>query len=116
MAGKTEKLKKNADTESVTATSDGNKTAQKETKPKQKKPNAFAKFFKRIGKFFKECSLELKKIVWATPSSTLKNTVMVTVAIVVFTAAVFGLDWLFRDVLLKYLGKVPLLIENLFWG
>lgn len=112
MADKADKLKKSA--ESAPAATDEKKTAPKEAK--QKKPNAFVNFFKKVGKFFKECKLELKKIVWATPSSTLKNTAMVTVAIVVFAVAVFGVDSLFRDVVLKYLGKIPLWIANLTWG
>ena len=31
-----------------------------------KKPNAFVRFFKRIGKFFRELRSELKKVVWPT--------------------------------------------------
>ena len=105
------------DTEQTTAvSSEDKKTASKETKPKEKKPGALSRFFQRIGRFFKESKVELKKIVWASPSSTVKNTVLVTVVIVLFAAVFFGLDTLFRDVIIEWLSKIPMLFENLFWG
>lgn len=107
-----DEMKKNAEM----ASAEAKKTASNEAKPKQKKPNAFVNFFKKIGKFFKECKIELRKIVWPTFSSTLKYTALVTVAIVLFTVVFFGLDVLFRDVLLRWLGKIPMLIANLGWG
>ena len=94
----------------TTATSDaaeGTKTASKESKPKKKKPNPVVTFFKKLLKFFKECKSELKKIVWASPSSTLKNTIIVTIAIVVFAAFFFACDWLFRDIVIAGLCKIP---------
>ena len=94
----------------TTVTSDaaeGKKTTSKESKPKQKKPNPVVKFFKKLWKFFRECKSELKKIVWASPSSTLKNTIIVTIAIIVFAAFFFACDWLFRDVLIAGLCKIP---------
>ncbi|MBQ8398554.1 MAG: preprotein translocase subunit SecE [Clostridia bacterium] len=86
------------------------KTASKEPKPKQKKPNPVLKFFKKIGKFLKECKSELKKISWASLSSTLRNTIIVTVAIVIFAAFFFVCDWLFRDIIIEGLCKIPELI------
>lgn len=94
----------------TTVTSDAaeeKKTASKESKPKKKKPNPFVTFFKKIWKFLRECKSELKKIVWASPSSTLKNTIIVTIAIVVFAAFFFACDWLFRDIVIAGLCKIP---------
>ena len=47
--------------ESTAVAEDAKKTAPKEQKTKQKKPN----IFKRFGKYLKECKSEVKKIVWA---------------------------------------------------
>ena len=104
----TEEIK---ETTATSETVEENKTASKESKskqkPKQKKPNPVLNFFKKILKFFKECKSELKKIVWASPSSTLKNTIIVTIAIIVFAAFFFACDWLFRDVVIAGLCKIP---------
>lgn len=107
---------KNEKSESASVTPEVKKTASKDAKPKTKKPNKVGAFFKKIGKFFKECKVELKKIVWASAPSTLKNTVLVTIVILLFAAVLFGLDLLFRDVIIDWLGKIPTLIANLGWG
>ncbi len=65
----------------------------------QKKPNAFARFFKRVGKFFRDCKGELKKIVWPTPKSVFKNTGVVLVTIIVLGLFVFLLDTGFMNLL-----------------
>ena len=83
------------------------KTATKTAKTEKKKPNKFVGFFKKIGKFFKECKVELKKIVWASPSATTKNTILVTVAILLFAAIFLGLDTLFNALLNRWLPSIP---------
>ncbi len=65
----------------------------------EKKSNAFVRFFKRIGKFFKDCKGELKKIVWPTPKSVFKNTGVVLVTIIVLGLFVFLLDTGFMNLL-----------------
>ncbi len=92
------------------AVAEKKKTAQKAAK----KPNAFVNFFKKIGKFFADCRVEMKNIVWSSPSSTLKNTILVTIAVIVFTAVFYGLDFLFRDILIGWLQDLPRYITNLF--
>ena len=104
-----EELKKE---DTAVAPSKEKKTASKDAKPKQKKPNKFVGFFKKIGKFFKECRIELKKIVWASPSATLKNTILVTVVILLFAALFFGLDKLFNTMINDWLGSIPTIIAN----
>lgn len=64
-----------------------------------KKQNAFVRFFKRIGKFFRDCKGELKKIVWPTPKSVFKSTGVVLVTIVVLGLFVFALDTGFMNLL-----------------
>ncbi len=68
----------------------------------KKKPNAFVAFFKRLGKFFRDCKGEVKKIVWPTPQQCFKNMGVVIVTILVLGVCVFALDTVF----MKLLGLV----------
>ena len=68
------------------------KTAPKDTKPKEKRPG-----------FFKECKSERKKIVWASLPSTVQNTVITVVVIIVATAIFAGFDALFRTAVMDWL-------------
>ncbi len=68
-------------------------------KKKDNKPNAFVRFFKRIGKFCRDCKGELKKIVWPTPKSVFKSTGVVLVTIIVLGLFVFLLDTGFMNLL-----------------
>ena len=56
-----------------------------------KKPNAFVRFFKRIGKFFRELRSELKKVVWPTKSQMVNNTLLCVLAVGLFV-------WIFDGV------------------
>lgn len=68
-------------------------------KKTDKKPNAFVRFFKKIGKFFRDCKGELKKIVWPTPKSVFKSTGVVLVTIIILGLFVFLLDTGFMNLL-----------------
>ena len=48
-----------------------------------KKDDAKPGFFKRIGKWFREMKSELKKVVWPTPKSLAKNSVVAVVFMLV---------------------------------
>lgn len=61
-------------------------------KTPQKKPNFFARFGKRIGQFFRDGKMEIKKIVWPKPRAVFKNMGVVLATIVIIGAFVFGLD------------------------
>lgn len=67
---------------------------------KNKKPNAFVRFFKGIGKKFKEIFSELKKVTWPTFPKVVKQTGVVLGVILVFlifiTAADYGFQWLLK--------------------
>ena len=73
------------------------KTAKKTEEKKDKKPNAFVRFCKRVVKFVKDCKGEIKKIVWPTPKATFKNTGVVLVTIIVLGLFVFLLDTAFMN-------------------
>ena len=64
-----------------------------------KKTNAFVDFFKKTGKFFRDCKGEIKKIVWPTPQTVFKNTGVVLVTIIVLGLFIFALDTVFMKLL-----------------
>lgn len=67
------------------------KDAPAKVKKAEKKPG----FFKKLGKFFRECKSEMKKIVWSSKKQTFNNTVVVIASMLVIGAIVVGLDYLF---------------------
>ncbi len=64
-----------------------------------KKPNAFAGFLKRTGKFFRDCKGEIKKIVWPTVKTVFKNMGVVLVTIAILGTFIFLLDSAFMQLL-----------------
>lgn len=50
------------------------------------------KFFNAIGKFFKDCKSEIKKVVWPTKEAVTRNTLVVLAVIIIIGLFVFGLD------------------------
>ena len=54
-----------------------------------KKDDTKPGFFKRIGKWFREMKSELKKVIWPTPK-TLRNTVFISVGMMLASAIVIG--------------------------
>lgn len=59
---------------------------------KDKTPNKKPNIFKRIGNYFREVFIEIKKIVWPTPKKTFKNTGIVLLAMLVAGVVIFGVD------------------------
>ena len=53
-----------------------------------KKPNIFS----RMGKFFKDCRSEFKKLVWPTKKQLAKNSSVVLVSMIVFGACLSLVD------------------------
>ena len=52
--------------------------------------------FKRIGRFFKDVKVELKKVTWPTKKQAVKNTVVVLIFLIVIGLFVFLIDTLFH--------------------
>ena len=82
-------------------------TASEEPKKAEKKPAKKDKpsFIERTKKFWREYKSELKKVAWATRESTLKNTLIVAVAVVVVGACIGVLDFAFSSGIVA-LGKL----------
>ena len=57
-------------------------------KKAEKKPSKFS----AIGKYFRSCIGEIKKIVWPTPKATFKNTGIVLAIVVIVGLFIFALD------------------------
>ena len=61
-------------------------------KKEKKGPNAFVRLFLKIKKFVRDIISELKKVVWTSKTDLRKNTILVVVAVVAFSAAIFVVD------------------------
>ena len=66
---------------------------------KAKKENGFVRFVKKAGKFFRDCTVEIKKIVWPTPKNVFKNVGVVLVTIILLGLFIFLLDTVFMNLL-----------------
>lgn len=74
------------------------KTSSKQTKKgnakNEKKENGFVRFFKRIGRAFKEMGSELKKVSWPTFGKALTSTGIVLAVVAIFLLVLTGMDFL----------------------
>ena len=74
--------------------------AEKETKavkaPKKEKSNK-PSLFSRIAAWFRSCKAEMKKITWATWSNVKTNTIMVLITIIVLSAVIGLVDFIFSQ-------------------
>ena len=57
-----------------------------------KKDDSKPGFFKRVGKWFSEMKSELKKVVWPTPKTLAKNSVVSVVFMLVSALVLWGAD------------------------
>ena len=55
----------------------------------------------RSREFLEECWAELRKVAWPTRSETLNYSLIVLVSLVVLTTFIFGVDWVFSQLVLK---------------
>lgn len=67
--------------------------ANEPKKGKNKKPNAFVRFFKWIGKKAKEMWSELKNVTWPKMPNVVKQTGIVLGVILIFLILVTGIDY-----------------------
>lgn len=61
-------------------------------KSSAKKKSKIKGFFNKIGKFFRDCKSEVKKITWTAPKQVTKNFAVVLVVIIVLGLFIFALD------------------------
>ncbi|MBS6215663.1 MAG: preprotein translocase subunit SecE [Clostridiales bacterium] len=72
--------------------------AAKADKPKKDAKKSKPGFFARIGKWFREMKVELKKVQWPTKKQTINNTVVVIVCCIVVGICIWAFDWLAQSV------------------
>lgn len=72
--------------------------AAKADKPKKDAKKSKPSFFARIGKWFREMKVELKKVQWPTKKQTINNTVVVIVCCIVVGICIWAFDWLAQSV------------------
>ena len=53
------------------------------------------------GQFLREVRGELRKVAWPSRSETINYSIVVLVTIVILTAMIYGLDWLFSTFVLE---------------
>ena len=53
------------------------------------------------GQFVKEVRSELRKVAWPTRKETINYSLIVAMTLVVMTTLIFGLDWVFSEVVLR---------------
>ena len=82
-----------AEKEIIKEAADTAKTEVKKEVSKPKKPSIFS----RIKAWFKSCKSEMKKVVWASWSSVRSNTIMVLICIIVVSAVIGLVDYLFSQ-------------------
>jgi preprotein translocase subunit SecE len=58
----------------------------------------------RPAEFVKEVRGELRKVAWPTRQETIRYTIIVLVTVIVLTALIAGLDWVFSDLVFKLYG------------
>jgi preprotein translocase subunit SecE len=51
--------------------------------------------------FVHEVRSELRKVAWPTRSETINYSIIVVVTLVVFTLLIFGIDWVFSELVLR---------------
>jgi preprotein translocase subunit SecE len=56
-------------------------------------------FFARAGKYFRDFKGEMKKISWPTRQQVVHNTLIVIAAIVLCGIVIWGLDWVFGQLI-----------------
>ncbi len=74
-----------------------------------RKENRFLRTVKGIGRFFRDAFGEMKKVVWPSRQTVLRNFLVVVVFVVICAVAIFLLDLLFSWVLglLLNIGATP---------
>ena len=85
-------------------------TAAADDKAKEKAPAKVKKdkvsIFKKLGKFFRECRSEMKKIVWYSREQTIRSSIVVIVFIIIIGVIVSALDFGFSKCLNLLAGIV----------
>ena len=81
----------------LTAEGGPTRAAPRAPKPKEERST--------VGEFLREVRGELRKIAWPTKSEVINYSIIVLIAVVLVTAMVAGLDFLFGSLVLRLFNK-----------
>ena len=88
--------------QSVPSAPKADKAKKDKKSDKKSKPGVFA----RIGRWFRELKIELKKVVWPTGKQTVNNTLIVIACVIVVGIFIWLLDFAFGWLLDFVLGLI----------
>lgn len=97
--------------EKAVAPSAGKAKKQGKKNASDKKPNFFVRIGRRIGKFFRDCISEMKKVVWMSGSDVRKSSTIVIVSIVILSLAIGVVDLAFS----KLIELIRLAVTEIFY-
>ena len=66
---------------------------QKPAKAKAKKPNPVIRWIKGVARYFREMKAELKKVVWPSRKTVIRNTLVVIAVVLVLGVLIWIFDW-----------------------
>ena len=73
--------------------------------PRQAPTQAVAKEKTSLPTYVREVKAELRKVAWPTKSEVVNYSIIVLITVVLFTALIAGLDWVFGQFVLKLFEK-----------
>ena len=86
-------MAKDQNAEAAKKVAEAEKSSKKKVAGKDGQPNAFARFFKKIGQFFKDLKGETKKIIWPDAKTVWKSTGVVIVVVIIIGAGIWLVDF-----------------------
>ncbi|NLO94254.1 MAG: preprotein translocase subunit SecE [Clostridiaceae bacterium] len=63
------------------------------------------KFGQRVGKFFKDIRMEIKKVIWPTRKQLINNTIIVFIACIAIGIVIWGADTLLGYIFSAVFGQ-----------
>ena len=90
----------------IVNSADAEKKVSKKAEKKEQKPNFFARFFKKLGKFLKDTKGELKKVVWTSKSDVWKSFKLVIATVVVLSALIAVIDLVSNTIIVSIAGLI----------
>ena len=81
-------------------------TTEKKAKKNSGKPNFFVRAWKKLVKFFKDTTGEMKKVTWLSKGELVKSTKLVVITVTAVAAAILVIDTAFAFVINTVAGLI----------
>ena len=79
--------------QNIVNSAEAEKKVSSKQEKKEKKPNFFARSFKKLAKFLKDTKGELKKVVWTSKTEVWKSFQLVIATVVAVSVAIAVIDY-----------------------